>query len=118
MPVLVKRSGPLHGNWVYSSPTVVNGVVYVGSYDFNVYAIDASTGQKKWAFPTGGYVQSSPKVVNGVVYVGSGDSSVYAIDASTGQKKWVFPTGGSVYSSPMVMDRWYMWGLMTLMCMR
>ena len=92
------------GDRVYSSPTVVNGVVYVGSYDFNVYAIDASTGQKKWAFPTGNWVYSSPTVVNGVVYVGSYDFNVYAIDASTGQKKWAFPTGGYVQFSPKVVN--------------
>ena len=31
------------GNYV-DSPAVVNGVVYVGSFDGNVYALNASTG--------------------------------------------------------------------------
>jgi eukaryotic-like serine/threonine-protein kinase len=29
---------------VFSSPAVVNGVVYVGSDDHNVYALNATTG--------------------------------------------------------------------------
>jgi outer membrane protein assembly factor BamB len=35
---------------VYSSPTVSNGVVYVGSFDGNVYAIAANAGTLKWSF--------------------------------------------------------------------
>ena len=58
------KSTPTSGNqivpkWVFptkakvvSSPTVVDGVVYVGSEDNKVYAIDATSGQKKWIFPT------------------------------------------------------------------
>jgi outer membrane protein assembly factor BamB len=57
---------------------VANGVVYVGSYDSNLYALNASTGAILWSFATGGNVISSPAVANGVVYVGSGDHKVYA----------------------------------------
>jgi outer membrane protein assembly factor BamB/serine/threonine protein kinase len=92
------------GDFVYSSPTVVNGVLYVGSNDNKVYAIDASTGQQKWTFPTGNAVWSSPMVVDGVLYIGSDDHKVYAIDASTGQQKWAFPTGDGVPSSPTVVN--------------
>jgi len=59
------------GGLVYSSPAVANGVVYVGSEDFNVYALDASTGAKLWSFATGGKVFSSPAVASGVVYAAS-----------------------------------------------
>ncbi|MCX4632713.1 protein kinase [Streptomyces sp. NBC_01443] len=33
------------GNWVQSSPAVVDGTVYIGSNDKKVYALDAATGQ-------------------------------------------------------------------------
>jgi len=58
---------------------VSNGVVYVGSGDKNLYAIDAGTGKEKWRFTTGSYVVSSPAVSNGVVYVGSLDKNLYAV---------------------------------------
>jgi serine/threonine-protein kinase len=32
------------GDYVFSSPAVVNGTVYVGSYDNNVYAIGNAAG--------------------------------------------------------------------------
>jgi len=66
---------------VYSSPAIANSVVYVGSGDFNLYALDAVSGTELWRFYTGDTVYSSPAVVDGVVYVGSRDSNVYAIGA-------------------------------------
>jgi outer membrane protein assembly factor BamB len=66
------------GEPVDSSPAVANGVVYVGSNDKNVYALNASTGAKLWSYTTGGAVSSSPAVANGVVYVGSFNGKVYA----------------------------------------
>src|SRR6516162_10209355 len=68
---------------VGSSPAVANGVVYVGSWDHNVYALNASTGAKLWKYTTGDQVFfSSPAVANGVVYVGSDDANVYALKTS------------------------------------
>ena len=92
------------GDVVDSSPAVVNGVVYVGSIDGNVYALDATTGAKVWSYKTDGYVQSSPAVVNGVVYVGSYDANVYALNATTGAKVWSYTTGGKVLTSPAVVN--------------
>ena len=92
------------GNTVFSSPAVVNGVIYVGSYDNNVYAINATTGAKLWSFTTGNYVLSSPAVANGVVYVGSDDNNTYALNATTGAKLWNYTTGNAVLSSPAVVN--------------
>jgi outer membrane protein assembly factor BamB len=64
---------------ILSSPAVVNGTVYFGSNDGNLYALDASSGQKKWSFQTGDMVQSSPAVDDGIVYFGSYDHNLYAI---------------------------------------
>jgi outer membrane protein assembly factor BamB len=76
-----------------SSPVIANGVVYIGSGDQNVYALDASTGALRWTFGTGDVVHASPAVANGVVYVGSWDRNLYAIDASTGRERWRYTTG-------------------------
>ena len=75
--------GSLHwsfatGNLIDSSPYVANGVVYVGSFDNNVYVLDAHTGSLRWSFTTGAGVISSPAVAHGHVYVGSDDHTVYA----------------------------------------
>ena len=63
---------------VISSPAIANGVVYIGSNDNNLYALNANTGAKLWSYTTGNWVVSSPVVSNGVLYVGSADGNVYA----------------------------------------
>src|SRR5436305_5040326 len=91
------------GNWIYySSPTVANGVIYIGSEDHKFYAFDAITGQQKSVFSTGSAIYSSPAVANGVVYIGSEDHKLYAFDAITGQQKWTTSTESAIYSSPAV----------------
>ena len=68
----------LTGDYVDSAPAFADGVVYVGSDDNNLYALNATTGATVWTYGTGNSVESSPAVANGVVYVGSDDNSVYA----------------------------------------
>jgi outer membrane protein assembly factor BamB len=79
---------------VLSSPAVSDGVVYVGSTDGRLYALDCATGAKRWEFRTGARVTSSPAVANGTVFFGSYDSNFYALDAANGKVKWKFATGG------------------------
>jgi outer membrane protein assembly factor BamB len=79
---------------IVSSPDVVNGVLYFGSDDDNVYAVNASTGAALWTFDTGAEIDSSPAVANGVVYIGSENGTVFALNAATGLSEWTFATGG------------------------
>lgn len=76
-----------------SSPVVVDGSVYFGSGDGNLYGLDASTGELKWKFKTGDVIHASPAYADGVLYVGSWDSFFYAVDAATGKEKWRFHGG-------------------------
>jgi outer membrane protein assembly factor BamB len=76
------------GGSVVSSPTVVNGVVYVGSQDKNVYAIGALSGDLIWKYTTGGSIEDSPAVANGMVYVESDNGYVYCLNAKTGSLNW------------------------------
>lgn len=76
-----------------SSPAVAGGMVFFGSGDGHVYALDAATGALKWKARTGDVVHSSPAVSGGTVFVGSWDSFLYAFDAQTGKEKWRFQSG-------------------------
>jgi outer membrane protein assembly factor BamB len=76
-----------------SSPVVVQGTVYFGSGDGNLYALDAATGELKWKFKTGDVIHASPAYADGVLFVGSWDSYFYAVDAATGKEKWRFHGG-------------------------
>jgi len=85
-----------------SSPAVVNGVLYVGSTDNKIYALNAKTGVEVWSFTTRSAVPASPTVANGVVYVTTGDGIVFAVSASTGTLLWTVTGVGIVSSSPAV----------------
>ena len=84
---------------VRSSPTVHDGVVYVGSYDSNLYALQAKTGEFLWKAPTNAGVCSTPGVFENLVAVGSEDGNVYAYDLAKGRLQWTVHTGGPVRSS-------------------
>ena len=92
------------GNKVISSPAISGGIVYVGSYDGNVYALDATTGELKWKYKVEDNIYSSPAVSGGVVYVGAhnNDNNIYALNAETGALEWKYKTIGCVPSSPAV----------------
>ncbi len=89
---------------VFSSPAVVNGVVYFGADDRNVYALNAETGEKIWSYYTAALTESSPAVVNGVVYIGANNGNLYALDASSGVQIWHFSSFNCITSSPAVLD--------------
>jgi len=87
-------------NSQFSSAAVVNGVLYIGSNDSNVYALNANTGAKLWSFANEGGVSSSPAVANGVVYIGGFADPfgvIYAINAATGEELWSHKVGYSCY---------------------
>ena len=70
------------GGSVFSSPTAVDGTLYVGSRDHYLYALDVRTGRERWRYRTGAPVTSTPAVAGGRVYIGSNDTKVHAV-AST-----------------------------------
>jgi len=89
---------------IFSSPAVVEGAVYVGSSDNNLYALEAKSGKLLWKYCTEGNIFSSPAVVEGTVYVGSFDNNLYALEAKSGELLWKYLTGADISSSPAVVE--------------
>jgi outer membrane protein assembly factor BamB len=89
---------------ISSSPAVVHGRVYVGSWDRNIYCFEMDSGDLLWNYSTFSEITSSPAVVNGKVYVGSQDTYLYCLDAIDGSSLWTFKTGFIVETSPTVVD--------------
>ena len=95
-----------------SSPIVIHGIVYFGSGDGNMYAVDTGSGELRWKFSTGDVVHASPAYADGTIYFGSWDSYFYAVDALSGREKWRFQSGEDALihnqvgfqSSPAVVD--------------
>lgn len=102
--------GNLMRAWFYPSqffttaPIVVNGAVFFGDEDGNLYAVSATTGALSWKYDTHSIISSSatPAVVNGAVYFGADDNNVYALNAANGGLLWQYTTGGAVDRAPTV----------------
>ena len=84
------------GSEIKSSPAIENNLVYIGSADANLYAIDLETGHKVWSYSTGDSIEATPCVIDGGVYIGSSDNFLYALDANSGQLKFKYETNGQI----------------------
>src|SRR5215469_10619362 len=51
---------------IEGAPAIDRGVVYVGSYDEHLYALDLETGKEKWKYKAGPF-KASPAVRDGAV---------------------------------------------------
>ncbi len=89
---------------VYSSPVGYEGLVFFGSLDWQVYALELARGWKVWEFRTSKPVVSTPAIGDGKVYVGSVDEHLYALDLSNGKERWRFKTEHQITSSPTYVD--------------
>jgi outer membrane protein assembly factor BamB len=82
----------------------VNNVVYVGTGETHVLALNAQTGALIWSTPTDGSVSVSPALANGILYIASNTSyssgSVEALNAANGALIWKTGVGGA--SPPIV----------------
>lgn len=89
------------GDKVKSSPAIgSDGIVYVGSEDGHLYAINPD-GTQKWVFKNWP-LDSSPAIgSDGTIYVGSG-AGLYAINPDGTQKWNALAIDGSVYSCPAI----------------
>jgi outer membrane protein assembly factor BamB len=105
---------------IIDSPTVSNGIVYVGSQTsfnnndgkLNAFAANGcgqSVCPPLWQGLAGpqSILDSSPAVANGTVFVGSFDGKMYAFDAdgcgqATCDPLWTGATGASIESTPTV----------------
>jgi outer membrane protein assembly factor BamB len=108
------------GDLVLSTPTVANNVVYAGSQDAAVFALDAQTGARLWRHQLGGPIYSSPVVANGVLYAGIASNpsaappnktsdttttggSIVALDAVTGNLIWQQTRIGDYAGAPLAL---------------
>jgi len=118
------RSPALHPLWSYradsrmtSSPTIVNNLVYVGTWNGDVLALDTRTGALRWKRSLGANqdtyyggrrgVIGSVAVDRGVAYAVSGSCTAAAYAADNGRELWrrrICSTekNDDTYASPVV----------------
>ena len=89
---------------VRGSPLFQDGILYIGSYDNNLYALQAGSGEFVWKYPTEGGVVCRPAYYEGNLYFGSEDKRLHCVSARSGKVVWTYYTSGPVRSSPAVSD--------------
>lgn len=80
------------------------GVVYFGSDDRHIHALETATGRELWSTNVGGSVIGSLSVTADCVLVGSYDRHLYALDKVTGDIRWRFEGVGHVTSEAVPHD--------------
>lgn len=104
-----------HVRWSYqteeevrATPAIGNGLLYIGSYDHNLYALDLATGRVRWNFSSDAGICSTAAVWRNLVITSSLDFNVYGLDAGSGREVWQYRTFREVSSSPRIFeDRLY-----------
>src|SRR6516164_517825 len=76
---------------IEGTPAIANGVVYIGSFDEHLYAIDLQTGNEKWRYKAGA-LKTPAAVRDGKVYIGNMDGMLHVVDAAKGTKIWSYET--------------------------
>jgi outer membrane protein assembly factor BamB len=90
---------------ILTRPAFGNGLVYLGSADETVYAVDATTGTERWHFKTGG-VAPGPLIATGAavtldgdtLYAGSQGGILYALNAADATVRWQHALGAAIDS--------------------
>jgi len=86
-------------NDIKSSAVSGSGLVFIGSNDGYVYALELETGSKKWQYNTEDDIEAAPLFVDEMIYIGSVGGNFYAINALNGKLIWKFETGGQIHGS-------------------
>src|SRR5260221_321837 len=84
-----------------TTPTVVDGMIYIGDFDGVIRAIDLAGGKEQWKFKseTDDGFKTAAVYRNGLIYIGDVGGTFYCLEAASGKKKWSFKTEGEIDSS-------------------
>ena len=107
-----QTGGPIHG-----SATVDDKLLYIGSSDSCLYALDKESGVPIWKYKTAGPIHSTPAISDDQIYFASFDSHLYCLNQE-GEEKWKFRSAGEkkydlwdyYMSSPLVVNDIVYWG--------
>ena len=94
--VNVHSSAPSAQRWrkqvgpVGCAPLISAGIVYIGTSEGMLLALDAQTGVEKWRYQSRGPIEQPP-ISSGDFIIGSNEADqVFAVDAVTGKFKWQY----------------------------
>ncbi|MFF1872982.1 PQQ-binding-like beta-propeller repeat protein [Kitasatospora herbaricolor] len=96
------------GGSIWAQPVISGDIVYIGSSDCVIYALDISTGQLRWSRELPFYISSSPAASTDAVYLGlpsiGWKGGVVGLSALNGQPCWEYGAGTAADFAPTVID--------------
>jgi outer membrane protein assembly factor BamB len=88
---------------IESSPLLHGKRLFVGSWDHNVYAINAENGRKIWSFQADNQVNTSAAYWKGRIFIATDGGTLYALSAKNGKLLWSAQSNSSFGSR----EFWY-----------
>jgi outer membrane protein assembly factor BamB len=82
---------------VYGSPAYADGLVFIGSQDKHLYALNHRDGSISWKVNLGSKVIATPVLRDGSLYIGNGNGGFYSLNPKTGKTNWSFKTEGLIH---------------------
>jgi len=104
----LKDTGNLEARWMFraedeirAGASTFQNFVFVGSYDTNIWGLNATNGEFLWKHSTGAGIATIPIVdaSSKLVLCGSEDTTFYALDMRNGRLAWTFNTKGKIRST-------------------
>jgi outer membrane protein assembly factor BamB len=96
--------GQLASDRIVAPPLQVDDIVFVGTADNYLLALNATNGLEMWRFETQHSLWAQPSFHDGVLFVASLDRHVYALDAETGSQIWQTELFGALSGKPIIGD--------------
>jgi outer membrane protein assembly factor BamB/tRNA A-37 threonylcarbamoyl transferase component Bud32 len=89
---------------IRGTPAYFGGSLFIGAYDNNLYALNATNGEFLWKFASSGGIVCKPAIYEGNIYIGSEDQRLYCINMRSGQEIWSYYSNGAIRSSPYIAE--------------
>jgi outer membrane protein assembly factor BamB len=91
------------------TPIVHDNVVYVGSRDYNLYAVLTQTGTGAWNHRTPSWVVAQPLILDDRIYVGNSDSPrMIALNLGSGREQWHTELNMNVFGPAVAVGNHYL----------
>ncbi len=97
---LVDNSGEFDWDFHAAKPIIADGVVYVGSGDGGMNAVDEATGKRIWRFQAEGKIRAAAVVDGPRLIFGTMSNFAYALDRKSGSQIWRIDTQGPIVAAP------------------
>lgn len=90
------------GGAMADRPTLVDGLLLVGTFAKELIALDASDGREVWSFAAEDWVWSAPAVNGELAYFGDVSGTAHAVEIQSGREVWRAALDGAIAARPLV----------------